>query len=214
MMTYLHSVSISNISALLQCFITHRHQIASAERHNYKCLSLCNTQHSLDTFWFLLQACRYLLAAVTSGDVNTVKILAKCTNYNCAEDDEYRETPLRYAAINGNVDVLRVLLEVGADAKRTNADQRAALHAAAAYGYLEVCRLLLDWGAKVDHVDRWKNTPLHYAAQLGGLSVAKLLVERGADVRLKNNEGQTASDLARMQGKIDVANWLDSVSRG
>jgi len=39
-------------------------------------------------------------------------------------------------------------------------------------------------------------------------------VERGADVGLKNSSGDTASDMARMQGKIDVANWLDWVSRG
>jgi len=46
------------------------------------------------------------------------------------------------------------------------------------------------------------------------LSVVKLLVERGADVRVRNNEGQTASDMARSEGKADVAEWLDSVSRG
>jgi ankyrin repeat protein len=77
-----------------------------------------------------------------------------------------------------------------------------------------MCRLLLDWGAKVDPVDQWKYTPLHHAARKGHLSVVKLLVERGADVRVKNGRGQTASDMARSEGKKDVAEWLDSVSRG
>jgi len=45
-------------------------------------------------------------------------------------------------------------------------------------------------------VDKWKDTPLYDAARLGYLSVVKLLVQTGADVRLRNNKGQTASDVA------------------
>jgi ankyrin repeat protein len=71
----------------------------------------------------------------------------------------------------------------------------------------------LDWGAKVDPLDEWNETPLNLAAWAGHLSVVKLLVERGADVRLKNDNGQTASDVARREGKEDVAEWLDSVNR-
>ena len=163
---------------------------------------------------YLLQACRILLEAAKSGAVNTVKILVNCTNDTCTTDDEYRDTPLRFAAGYGHVKVVRVLLEGGANVERANANQRTALHRAACYGYLEVCRLLLDWGAKVDPLDRWRGTPLHRAARNGHLSVVKLLVERGADVRLKNNEGQTASDVARRFRNKDVADWLDSVSRG
>jgi ankyrin repeat protein len=68
-------------------------------------------------------------------------------------------------------------------------------------GYLEVCSLLSDCRAKVDPLDMWKYTALHRAALAGRLSLVKLLVERGADVRLKNNNGQTASDVACSDGK-------------
>jgi tankyrase len=175
---------------------------------------MCNTKHSLDTFWFLLQACRYLLEAAKSGDVKTVKRWVNCSNDNCTTEDAIRATPLMYAAGYGHVEVVRVLLDGGASADRANAIQRTAMHKAAWYGYLEVCRLLLDWGAKVDPVDKWNETPLHDAARFGHLSVVKLLVERGADVRLKNNIGHTASDMARIYRKLDVAEWLNSVSRG
>jgi len=40
----------------------------------------------------------------------------------------------------------------------------------------------------------------------------KLLVKRGADVRVKSDFGQTASDVARSEGREDVAKWLDEVS--
>jgi ankyrin repeat protein len=111
------------------------------------------------------------------------------------------------------VEVVRVLLEGGADVERADAYQYTALHAAAWNGHLEVCRLLLDWRAKVDPVDKLKHTPLLWAAKAGHLSLVMLLEERGADVRMKNNNGQTASDMARSEGKADVAEWLDSASR-
>ena len=153
----------------LQCFITRRHQIASAERHNTKCLSLCNTQHSLNTFWFLLQVCRYLLDVAKSGEVNTVMIFFKSTSDNCTGDFILRNTPLIYAAIFGHVEVVRVLLEGGAKVENTSAYCSTALHQAAWNGHLDVCRLLLDWGAKVDPLDEWKDTPLHLAAWAGHL---------------------------------------------
>jgi len=116
-----------------------------------------------------------------------------------------------YADAYGHTEVVQALLEGGASVQRANANQWTALHAAVWYGHLDVCRLLLDWRAKVDPVDKWKDTPLHDAARLGHLSVVKLLVERGADVRLRNNNGQTASDVAWSNGMLDVAEWLDSV---
>jgi ankyrin repeat protein len=146
--------------------------------------------------------------------VNTVKILFKYSNDNCTDSDKYRFTPLIFAALYGHVEVVRVLLEGGANVDRANVLGGTALHVAARYGHLDVCRLLLDWGAKVDRLDKWQYTPLHWAAGQGHLSVVKLLVERGADVSVKSRNGRTASDMARFYQHKDVAEWLDLVSRG
>jgi ankyrin repeat protein len=146
--------------------------------------------------------------------VNTAKILFNCIHDSCATDDEHRDTPLIIAAREHQGEVVRVLLERGANVESTNANGCTALHYAAWYGHLGICRQLLDWGAKVNSLAKWKNTPLHEAARWGHLSVVKLLVEKGANVRLKNHYGQTASDKARSNGQKAVADWLDSVSRG
>jgi tankyrase len=162
---------------------------------------------------FFLQVCRSLLDAAKSGDVNTVNMLFKCSNDNCTDDDMYGNTPLTYAAIYGHVEVVRVLLEGGANVDRAEGKGSTALHYAALYGRLDMCCLLLDWGAKVDRLNEWKNTPLHYAAENGHLSVVELLVDRGADVKVKNDIGWTASDTARKCNRKDVADWLDDESR-
>ena len=107
--------------------------------------------------------------------------------------------------------VVQVLLEGGANVDRADADRSTALHYAAWYGRLDMCGLLLDWGANMDALDKWRETPLHDAAREGHLSVVQLLVKRGADDSLKNDENQTARDVARIVGKEDVAVCLDSV---
>jgi ankyrin repeat protein len=176
-------------------------------------LSLGNTKHILDTFCFLLQVCRYLIEAAKYGDVNTTKRWAHCNSDSCAADDGNRNTPLILAATYRHLEVMRVLLEGGADVQRVDSNMVTALHWAAVYGHLEVCRMLLGSGAEVNAVDRWNHTALHRAARYGHLSVVQLLVERGADVRLKNYHGRTAAEEARRNKHNSVADWLDSVSR-
>jgi serine/threonine-protein phosphatase 6 regulatory ankyrin repeat subunit B len=146
--------------------------------------------------------------------VNVVKILFKYADETWTTNDEHRHTPLTYAVSNGQWEVARVLLEGGANIESTNANGSTAVHCAAYFGHLDICRLLLDWGAKVDPLNNKTFTPLHEAAEQDHLAVAKLLVKRGADVWVKTNNGQTASDLARSQRNVNLADWLDSISRG
>ena len=138
----------------------------------------------------------------------------KYSNDFCTTDDKYHDTPLTQASVDGGLEVVRVLLEGGANVESTNADGRTALHCAAYNGHLDVCRLLLDWGAKVDPVDVWEDTPLLDASSRGHLSVVQLLVKRGADVSIKSKSGNTARELARISGKKDMSEWLDSISHG
>jgi ankyrin repeat protein len=74
-----------------------------------------------------------------------------------------------------------------------------------------VVKLLAESGADLGLKNDIGHTALHNAARSGHLSVVKLLVERGADVRVMNDKGQTASDVARWEEKIEVAEWLEKV---
>jgi predicted LPLAT superfamily acyltransferase len=181
-------------------------------KHTNKCLSLCNTKHILHTFWFLLQACWYLLAAVKSGDVNRTKIWLKYTNEKCTTKDNSGKTPLVIAVEFGDMEMVRVLLESRANVGNP-AYQDMPLYIAAGRGNLDMCRLLLDWNANVDATAEYRRTPLHAAARIGRLSIVKLLVERGADVSLTDYNSRTASDLARIEGMTDVAEWLVAEGR-
>ncbi len=69
----------------------------------------------------------------------------------------------------------------------------------------EKIRLLLEHGAVVNAAGGPKGrTALHYAAAAGFLKVMALLLEHGADLTLKDDDGETALDLARRLGKSDA----------
>ena len=49
---------------------------------------------------------------------------------------------------------------------------------------------------------------MHRASQGGNLQIVRLLFESGAEVNIRNNEDQTAFDVARSGGKLEVVSFL------
>ncbi|KAF8263992.1 hypothetical protein EI94DRAFT_1832014 [Lactarius quietus] len=78
------------------------------------------------------------------------------------------------------VDMVRRLLEHGADPNVPHQDKSTPLHQASSHGWLEVARLLLSYGAKVDDKDGKDRTPYQVAASKGHDEITKLLFEHGA----------------------------------
>lgn len=96
----------------------------------------------------------------------------------------------------GNEEILRLLLEAGADPNSPDPTS-TVLGAYSLAGKASAVALLLDHGAEIDAQDSlYGNTALHNAAQNGNLEVVELLVEWGADASIANQEGQTPYDAA------------------
>jgi ankyrin repeat protein len=57
-------------------------------------------------------------------------------------------TPLMYAALRGNIKVVRVLLHAGADVNARNNDGSTALTLALEYGHKRIVELLIKTGAE------------------------------------------------------------------
>ncbi|KAL5359318.1 hypothetical protein BJX96DRAFT_183666 [Aspergillus floccosus] len=97
----------------------------------------------------------------------------------------YSQTPLHYAADNGHQEVVKLLLDKGADPNTKNSSN----------GHQEVVKLLLDKGA----------TPLDYAAVNGHQKIVNLLLEKGADLNIMDSRcSQTPLHHAARNGHQEV----------
>jgi len=124
---------------------------------------------------------------------------------------ESSEPPLslREAAIIGDVNLVRTLIENGTDVDSfDDAFLKTALHQAAMRGQKEVVELLLAKGAEVNARDRGCYTPLHYASQRGHKEITELLIAKGSNVNAQNKAGDTPLDVALSQNHKEIADLL------
>ena len=119
-------------------------------------------------------------------------------------------TALGLAAVLGGPEVVRLLLEAGADPD-DDADNPARVrpvHAAAAARDAESLRLLLEAGADPNVRQQAGFAPLHAAAHADEPELARLLLEHGADPTLETEDGRDAARIAADHGSARVAALL------
>jgi ankyrin repeat protein len=115
--------------------------------------------------------------------------------------------PLHRAALQGRTDILRTLLDLGADIHAADHEGATALHRAVQGGSVAAALLLLDAGADINRREpRFQGTALSWAIALDQQEVATSLVPRSRDIRALSRLGeverlrevlQTTPDLVR-----------------
>ena len=150
---------------------------------------------------------RLLLACRENQDAEVANLLKTPLNPDgrCAHRDS---PPIWHAAQQGHLEVVRLLLEAGADMNAANTDGTTALFVAAEWGYLEVVRLLIEAEADMNAKDAHGDTALLVAAMRGHLEVVRLLLKAGADMNVVDTDGATALFVAAAHGRLEVLQLL------
>ncbi|MCG8340467.1 MAG: ankyrin repeat domain-containing protein [Cytophagales bacterium] len=139
------------------------------------------------------------------GDILKVKeMIRKGAKVDSTDDNG--ATPLHWAAFNGHLEVVRLLIDKGADKEAKHIGQ-TSLHWAVIRNHLEVVRLLIDKGANIEaKYEGW--TPLHWAAANNRLKAVILLIDKGANIDAQNERLWTPLHLAVINGHQEVVNLL------
>lgn len=110
-------------------------------------------------------------------------------------------TPLLEAASQGDVPIIELLTEFGADLTQTGAIplRKTALHVAVESKRLAAIEKLIELGISVNVEDESQTTPLHIAAKATlnarDLEILRALIDAGADPSLMNKQGKTPAEL-------------------
>ncbi|KAI1778867.1 hypothetical protein F4818DRAFT_437668 [Hypoxylon cercidicola] len=143
--------------------------------------------------------------------IETLKLLLS-HGANIEVKDQIGRTPLLWAATNGNIDLVRILLESDADINATNNRGRTALHLAAESTHRDhhetMVKLLLNYKANSCAVSDGGWTPLHNAAQSGYAPVVALLLEANAFVNAVLSNGMTPLHWAAFNGFEEIVKLI------
>lgn len=159
--------------------------------------------------------------AAFAGSKGVCEVLIEASPKCTKSENSFGNTALHAASRSGSVDVVRLLLEKGADSNKTNHRGSTALHIAcflASNGkeggtmptdpYLNIAAILLcDNALDVDTKDVNGYTALHIAAQRGCNDMVRLLIDSGASLTAKTyidskgRGGRTPAGMAKFGGQ-------------
>jgi|GEM_PF-2068094 ankyrin repeat protein len=161
------------------------------------------------------------LRAVLDGNVAGIK---QALDYGVNADatfyfqHRYRfavpDTALRFSVGAGRTDIVKLLLEKGANVDATNEYGKTALMFAIALDRTDLIKILLENGANINARDSNGDTVLMLASSYGCSSdIVKLLLERGADINAIHHGGQTALTITTQSPtflhSIDIIDLLE-----
>jgi uncharacterized protein len=139
-------------------------------------------------------------AAQAGGGAAVRLLLAHGAKVNEREPSR-SQTALMWAVAQRHPDVVRVLIENGADVAARTVVRRMVVNRGGPNGTRAD-------EPYVGDVDKGGSTPLLFAARSGDLESAKLLVAAGADVNDRAADGYSAMQLASHSGHSQLALWL------
>ena len=147
---------------------------------------------------------------IAAGNTDRVVRLIRANPELLLEKDDTttEDFPLHTAAIHGQLEIARMLLDAGAEVDALDSDASTPLHDAALRGHAEVVALLLERGADVHRRDFNGAYSLSFAVSGGDTTVIRQVVDAGADFYHRARNGFTLLHFAAMRGLEDLTDQI------
>ncbi len=122
------------------------------------------------------------------------------------------DAPLVMAAYKGYTEIVRMLLEAGADVRAVDPGMKAtALHAAAYAGRAEAAKVLIEYNIDINKQGPFNGyTALHDAIWQNNVDVVKVLLDANADMSLRSHEGKTPLEFAKSKNHREIVAMLEN----
>ena len=128
-----------------------------------------------------------------------------------------RHTASPYASTLGvdtqvlvNTDIVKLLVQSGADLNATNECGMTALMLACVQRTHSIVSILIRAGANLDIADTNKYTALMHATLETNEAVVKDLLDSGADIHAIDNNGKTALDISNIRKQLNIIRLIEN----
>jgi ankyrin repeat protein len=116
---------------------------------------------------------------------NLLRYVKKAIKNGADKNGNFKSSPLVEACYYNYIDIIKYLIEIGANINYITNDCWSPLHAASYKNNIDCVKLLINSGAKINIKDYVNATPLDYAMDTKNFDIIKLLIEHGADINMK-----------------------------
>jgi len=122
--------------------------------------------------------------------------------------DNFNNYPIHTAILNGQIDIVKLLLPLTGVTELADSNAQVALHYAAECGVPEILQLCYPYYPDKNIRDVDSVTPLMCAAKAGDLPALIGLIQHGADVHLKDRHGYSVLHYAVKSEAVEIVRWL------
>lgn len=149
-----------------------------------------------------------LINAAAGGNLDIVRLLVEDKEFDINYADNNGFKPFQASCGSGNVDVMKFLVEKGADTLiRTNIGGVPLVNAIYSDSVAAV-EYLFELGCEYDIPNQWNVYPVHYAAYLGNISAMQMLLDRNVDIFKETMRNETPFIWAVVGRRFAMADFL------
>ena len=143
--------------------------------------------------------------AEKGNQAQVLKLLENGAELDMGDDTE--KTALHYAVLNGHTNIVKILLEEGADSNLQDENGCSSL-LLLRRNIEQILPLLLEFGANLEIADYEGRTLLNLAAQTKEKNFIKFLLDAGADINSQDAKGMTPLLSAAKAKNYEVVEFL------
>ncbi|XP_020297132.1 ankyrin-3-like [Pseudomyrmex gracilis] len=149
-----------------------------------------------------------LCDAIRKKHTQVIKLLLASGSKVNFTTPKINNTPLHLAVINGDIEIIKMLLDRHADVNATSWYGTTPFHYAIEEKEMEIAELLFNHGANVNASSNDGVTPMHLAVQKGHVDGVKMLMDRGANINAETRDGTTPLHYAIKEKEMEIAELL------
>lgn len=147
--------------------------------------------------------------ATRNGQIDVIKLLYRMNKLpdHPAKTNGY--TLGHLAVASGNINLVKLLHQLRIALNKPDQNGFSPIHYAVEIGDIKMVETLYELGLPMDtKASISELTPSHCAAAAGHLAIIELFLKLGVPLNIKNREGLTSADLARMNGHKKIFDKL------